>query len=79
MAGVLWTWSSSWTGIAAKSWQVTNILDSHCSIAALEEAIDRYSALEIFNPIEACSSPVKRSLHCSSSMQSVSAWTPKGC
>ena len=54
-----------WYSRRVLSWRVSNTLDTDFCIEALEEALQRFEAPEIFNTTRGPSSPVRRSPTCS--------------
>lgn len=67
-----------WHSRRVLSWRVSNTMDTAFCIEALEEAIQRFGAPEIFNTDqEGRSSPRRRSQACSRPTASVSAWTAR--
>jgi len=67
-----------WHSRRVLSWRISNTLDSDFCIEALQEAIERYGAPEIFNTDLAPSSPRRRSQVCSRTMASPSAGRRQG-
>ena len=63
-----------WYSRRVLSWRVSNTLDTDFCIEALEEALQRFEAPEIFNTDRGPSSPVRRSPTCSRATPLRSAW-----
>ena len=63
-----------WYSRRVLSWRVSNTLDTDFCIEALEDALQRFEAPEIFNTDKGASSPVKRSPTCSRATPLRSAW-----
>ena len=66
-----------WHSRKVLSWRVSNVMDTDFCIEALNEAIDRYGAPEIFNTDQGSHSPLKRLRVRLNSTVSVSRWMAK--
>jgi putative transposase len=64
-----------WASRKVLAWRLSNTMDAEFCIQALEEAMTRYGAPEIFNTDRALSSPARASLVCLKMPVCGSAWT----
>jgi len=66
-----------WYSRKVLAWRLSNTLDSHFCVEALEEALGRYGCPEIFNTDKGANSPARHSQERSRTLGSPSAWMGK--